>query len=39
VHGSRTGQIAMGGYLGRFKNGFGTGTSVQAFEFSSEGRE
>jgi hypothetical protein len=29
----------MGGYLGRFKNGFGASTGVQAFEFSSEGRE
>jgi hypothetical protein len=39
VHGSRAGQIAMGGYLGRFKNGFGTGTRMQAFEFGGKGRQ
>ena len=29
----------MGSHLGRFKCGFGAGTSVQAFEFGGEGRE
>ena len=29
----------MSGHLGRFKDGFGAGARVQAFEFGSEGRE